>query len=177
MVCLRPYTLKHILSIIYHQIFEGVLYIHWSWFSARRGQDKGGGKDGEEVPRNSLLLPHLPIEIQLIYCLQIPPTWIHLFSSKPHPSSFLSLHTHVLQISPSQAVACIPSSQYLVIIEGDALSSVSEVWEWSSTLHCNYCSLEVTQSFLPTHSHPNSSLLLTAVYNPCNRKHMLSLYN
>ena len=64
MICPSPYTPWSIswvnfIYVIIHQIFEIVLYIHWSGFSALRGQGKGGDKDGEEGPRNSLQLPYI----------------------------------------------------------------------------------------------------------------------
>lgn len=65
------------------------------------------------------------------------PTHICVYRSRPSP------HT-VPPWLQSPAVPCICSSQYEMIIEWNASSYASEVGEWSSTLHCNYCSVEVT---------------------------------
>ena len=173
MVCLRAYTLEHILSILYPQIFEAVLYIHWSWFRAQRGQGKGGGKDGEEVPRNSLLLPHLPI----LRFNSYPVSRSHqpeFTSSLLNPTPVLS-STYIYMYSKfpqaQQWPACLALSTYWLLKEmlpapprrsehGLLLATVTTA-PWKS--------LSPLSSHILTPALPSSSLLSTilAIGNIC----------
>lgn len=167
-ICARPHMpwsvfwINFIYVILTHQIFEIVLHTKWSrlifW---GEGQVRWQGWRRKERPKNPLIFPCLPtfqdpIRIpslwssshNLISCLcllnPVPaPSSTYICVYRSHPLPTLSPPFH-FAFPQSPAVPCIHSSQSEMIIEWNASSYASEVWEWSSTLHCNYCSVEVT---------------------------------
>lgn len=132
----------------------------WNRFVALEGLGKGGGRRVKRAQKSCYFRAyHLSKpNSDTVSKVQFPqPNLISLFSKslpqflhpltyvypEANPGSHPSPHT-ILPWLQSPAVPCICSSQCEIIIEWNASSYASEVWEWSSTPHCNYCSVEVT---------------------------------